>query len=198
MGKNASGCFSLEATLEECRRLGLKLTVAEGGRLVVRGPAGGLPRELGEAIKRHRDVIVALLLADKPGGPSACAAPRPADVANRRPDPEAPQTAPEAPPLDPAVAPYYGDKLPPPLGDAIATVIDRLWSAGCQLRPFPSPTTVAMQCPTCHDGTVELAENDDRSVAVTIRCDCGPTRLLQLLRGLRATVYYKPAPLPRW
>jgi len=163
---------------------------------------------LADAIRRHRDELLALL-AEQPGGateaPANEAAPGPSapdakgrGVADPAPRPDDPPRRPDGEaaratlPLDEAAAPYYGDKLPPPLGDAITSAIDRLWNAGCQLRPFPSPTIAALSCPTCDGGTVELTENDDGSVAVTLQCDCGPTRLLRLLRGLPVTIYYKP------
>jgi hypothetical protein len=213
--KKQSGFSDARAVVAECRRLGLKLAVAEGGRLIVRGPAGGLPCGLAEALAAHKATIVAVLrggpaeapprsdgeaapeqsalargreapATDAAPGPST--SPRVADVAPSAPRPDDP----EAPAVDEAAATFYNGPLPDPMSDDVADLVDRLWLDNYRLRPpFPDGRTISFVCKRCGVGTLYVTQGPDGSAVVDETCSCGPPLWFRNFQH-KATWYWPP------
>ena len=63
--------------------------------------------------------------------------------------------------------------MPPPLGDQLTDLLDRLHAHGCKVEPLPDGVTFLAACPSCRmAGALDLSEGTDGLPVIRSRCRC--------------------------
>jgi hypothetical protein len=91
--------------------------------------------------------------------------------------------------------------LPPPLGDRVAALLDKLHAHGCQVEALPDGVTFRSGCPTCRmAAALDLSEGEGGLPAIRSRCRClDPLAALEGLEAVSLVEFRQPkaAPSPR-
>jgi hypothetical protein len=152
--------------LESLHRAGGTVRL-DGGDLLLRFPATP-PADLVEALRRHKPLLVAFLR-----GETVCY-----DRA-----------------LDEGDLPG-GDAMPPPLGDRVADLLDKLHAHGCQVEALPDGQTFRSDCPTCgKTASLDIIEGEDGTPHIRAACRClDPLLALEGLEALPLAEFRGPQP----
>jgi hypothetical protein len=91
-------------------------------------------------------------------------------------------------------------ELPPPLGDQLTDLLDRLHAHGCKVEPLPDGQTFRADCPTCgRAAALDITEGEDGAPHTRAACRClDPLLALEGLEAVSLAEFRKPkTPPPR-
>jgi hypothetical protein len=91
-----------------------------------------------------------------------------------------------------------GGGLPPPLGDQLTDLLDRLHAHGCKVEPLPDGVTFRSDCPTCGmAAALDITEGEDGVPHIRSRCRCfDPLAALEGLKAVPLSEFRRPKASP--